>query len=477
MYISQQIAAIAVSDVLAGRNLTLALPDALSSYPNATPQQKGAAADLSYGTLRFYGEVNAYLEKLLEKPLSNAHITALLLVAIYQLLHDKADDFTVVNQAVKAASDAKPRWAKGLVNGVLRNFLRQKDALAERIKADPKISEVALYSYPQWWINKLKAQYPKDETSKTNPDVLQYPCGFQAILNTGNLHPPLNLRVNRRQISTEDYLQLLVRQDIEAVHLGADAVMLTKPIPVEQIPGFLDGIVSVQDYGAQMAAHILAQLVQENQVQENQVQENKVLADIKNKTENLQILDACAAPGGKTGHILELLDNVELTALDNDAARLQRVQSNLTRLKLNANLVVGDAATFKSETLFDYIVADVPCSASGIVRRHVDIKWLRRERDIATFTQQQSAILQQLWQCLAKKGKLLYVTCSIFNEENQQQIDWFLKKNMDATQLPLLLTKDLDNNIDTKNAQDAKSVQLIPNSQHDGLFYALLQKN
>ena len=466
MYISQQIAAIAVSDVLSGRNLTLALPDALSSYPNATPQQKGAAADLSYGTLRFYGEVNAYLEKLLEKPLSNAHITALLLVAIYQLLHDKADDFTVVNQAVKAAGDAKPRWAKGLVNGVLRNFLRQKEALAEKIKADPKINEVALYSYPQWWINKLKNQYPQQNNLKNSNPTNQYPCGsqtdFVSILKTGNLHPPLTLRVNIRQTSTEAYLQLLARQDIEAVHLGADAVMLEKPIPVEQIPGFLEGVVSVQDYGAQMAAHLLA-------------------LQLSQSSKGLQILDACAAPGGKTGHILELLDNIQLTALDNDATRLQRVQSNLTRLKLNANLVVGDAATFKTETLFDYIMADVPCSASGIVRRHVDIKWLRRERDIATFTQQQSAILQQLWQSLAKKGKLLYVTCSIFNEENQQQIDSFLQKNMDATQLPLslalLLTNESDNNIDTKYVQDAKSVQLIPNGQHDGLFYALLQKD
>jgi 16S rRNA (cytosine967-C5)-methyltransferase len=156
---------------------------------------------------------------------------------------------------------------------------------------------------------------------------------------------------------------------------------------------------------------------------------------------------------------------------------LQRVESNLKRLNLNANLVVGDASTFTTETPFDYILADVPCSASGIVRRHVDIKWLRRERDIATFTQQQSAILQQLWQCLAKKGKLLYVTCSIFNEENQQQIDWFLQKNADAMQLPLLLTKDVDSNIDIKTIKYAKSVQLIPNRQHDGLFYALLQKS
>ena len=456
MYISQQIAAIAVSDVLSGRNLTQALPDALSSYPAATAQQKGAAADLSYGTLRFYGEVNAYLEKLLEKPLSNAHITALLLVSIYQLLHDKADDFTIVNQAVIAAGDAKPRWAKGLVNGVLRNFLRQKDALKNTLNTN----EVAQYSYPQWWINKLKTQYPQANESKNSMPASQYPCGSQtgyaSILNIGNMHPPLTLRVNRKQISTEDYLQLLARQNIVATHLGGDAVMLEKPIPVEQIPGFLDGVVSVQDYGAQMAAHLLS------------------------PEKGARILDACAAPGGKAGHILELFD-VELTALDNDAARLKRVESNLSRLKLNANLVVGDAATFRSETPFDYILADVPCSASGIVRRHVDIKWLRRERDIASFTQQQSAILQQLWQCLAKKGKLLYVTCSIFDEENQQQIDWFLKTHTDATQLSLplalLLTKDVDSNIDIKPVKDAKSVQLIPNGQHDGLFYALLQKH
>jgi 16S rRNA (cytosine967-C5)-methyltransferase len=442
LYISQQIAAVAVSNVLAGRNLTLALPEALSSYANATPQQRGAAADLSYGTLRFYGEVNAYLTQLLEKPLSNEHITALLLVAIYQLLHDKADDFTVVNQAVKAAGDAKPRWAKGLVNGVLRNFLRQKEALAEKLKAD----EVALYSYPQWWINKQKKQYPEQIDAKNSMPVSQYPCGFQSILNTGNLHPPMTLRVNRRQISTEDYLQLLARQNIGAVHLGADAVMLTKPIPVEQVPGFADGVVSVQDYGAQLAAHLL---------------------DLK---KNMRVLDACAAPGGKTGHILEL-ENVDLTALDNDASRLNRVESNLNRLNLKANLQLGDASTFKAAQPFDRILADVPCTASGIVRRHVDIKWLRREADIATFTQQQSAILQQMWQCLAKKGKLLYVTCSVFNEENQQQIDNFLQKNADATQLPLLMTNDIGKNIDTINGQ------LIPNAQHDGFFYALLVKN
>ena len=432
MYISQQIAAIAISNVLAGRNLTLALPDALNAYPNATPQQRGAAADLSYGTLRFYGEVNAYLVKLLEKPLSNVHITALLLVAIYQLLHDKADDFTVVNQAVKAAGDAKPRWAKGLVNGILRNFLRQKDQLAIALKQD----EVAIYSYPQWWITKLKTQYPND---------------WAHILGTGNTHPPMSLRVNAKKTSAKEYIQFLSRQAIEAEQVGEYAVILQQPIPVEKIPGFADGVVSVQDYGAQMAA---------------------VLLDLAH---DMQVLDACCAPGGKTGHILELagvhLRGVQLTALDNDATRLSRVESNLQRLALTAKLITADAATFASPQLFDRILADVPCTASGIVRRHVDIKWLRRESDIASFCKQQAAILANLWQLLAKGGKLLYVTCSIFNEENQQQIDAFLQKHIDAIQLPLLMTLEHENNIQQSNGQ------LIPNSHHDGLFYALLQKN
>ncbi len=430
MYISQQIAAIAVSQVLSGRNLTLALPDALSSYPNATPQQRGAAADLSYGTLRFYGEANAYLVKLLEKPLSNEHITALLLVAIYQLLHDKADDFTVVNQAVEAASYAKPRWAKSLVNGVLRNFLRQKIVLSQQIHSDIKTNEVATYSYQNWWINKLKKQYP---------------ASWQNILTTGNAHPPMTLRVNVQKTSAKEYVQLLARQDILASQVGEYAVILEQPIPVEKIPGFADGVVSVQDYGAQLAAGLL---------------------DLNS---GMTVLDACCAPGGKTGHILELAD-AKLTALDNDASRLNRVESNLNRLNLNADLQLGDAAQWQADQPFERILADVPCTASGIVRRHVDIKWLRRESDIASFCAQQALILANLWQLLAKGGKLLYVTCSIFNEENQQQIDHFLLKNHDATQLPLMLNNENHQNIQFEQGQ------LIPNHQHDGLFYALLQK-
>jgi len=427
LYISQQIAAKAVAKVLKGRNLTLALPESQSTFPKATPQQRGGAADLSYGVLRFYGEVNAYLQQLLEKPLTDSHINALLLVALYQLLHDQAEDFTVVNQAVKAASYAKPRWAKGLVNGVLRNFLRQQTQLQANIKANP----VARYSYQQWWVDKLKTQYPKS---------------WEAILEAGNERPPMTLRVNARQSNAKEYIQLLSRQDIEATHIGKTAVTLAKPSAVEQVPGFLDGVVSVQDYGAQLAAELL-------DVQAGQ-----------------QVLDACSAPGGKIGHILELAD-VQLTALDNDSKRLQRVSNNLARLQLTADCQLGDAADWDQGQTFDRILADVPCTASGIVRRHVDIKWLRRASDIVSFTQQQALILANLWHLLSKGGKLLYVTCSVFAEENQQQIDSFLKNNNDATQLPLELTNDSINNLNIQHGQ------LIPSTMHDGFFYALLQKH
>ncbi len=434
MYISQQIAANAVNQVLLGRNLTLALPAALAGFPNATPQQRGASQDLSYGTLRFYGEIDAYLVQLLEKPLTDDRIHSILLVAIYQLLHDKADAFTVVNQAVQAVSQLKrpaPKsWAKGLVNAILRNFLRQKEQLVAKLTGN----EVATYSYPQWWINKLK---------------LQYPDHWQSMLETGNQHPPMTLRVNTQKISIDEYMQLLKRQDIEAAHLGAQAVVLTKPVPVEKIPGFTAGIVSVQDYGAQLAAPLLG---------------------MKN---NMHVLDACCAPGGKTGHILELAE-VSLTALDTDEVRLLRVQSNLDRLELPASLVAGDASSSSwwDGVSFDGILADVPCTASGIVRRHVDIKWLRREADVASFVAQQAKILPNLWQMLAKGGKLLYVTCSVFNEENQGQVDNFLKNNADATQLPYpLSTSHAQSNITQLNGQ------LIPSIAHDGFFYALLQKN
>ncbi len=430
MYIAQQIAAQAVHQVLSGHNLTLALPAATRKFPNLTPQQRGTAQDLSYGTLRFYGEINAYLSQLLEKPLTNEGVRCLLLVAIYQLLHDKAQAFTVVDQAVTAATQFKTAWAKGLVNAVLRNFLRQKEELAKKIMGN----EIATYSYPQWWINKLKVQYP---------------TYWQSILTVGNQHPPMTLRINRQKTKMSDYLLELQNDAMDARVLSDIAVMLDRPVSVEKIPQFITGGVSIQDYGAQSAAKLI---------------------DLK---DHQRILDACCAPGGKTAHILET-SNVVMTALDNDADRLLKVQSNLERLNLNADLICGDASyvhDWWDGVPFDRILADVPCTASGIVRRHVDIKWLRREADVASFAKQQAVILRELWQTLAKGGKLLYVTCSIFYEENQGQIDRFLQENADATQHTWSLA--------AKDAVPLKieNGQLIPCDAHDGFFYALLQKN
>ena len=427
MFISQQLAAEAVEQVFAGRNLGVSLEAIFSRHKNITPQQRAVAQDLSYGALRFYGQVASLLSQLLEKPLPDERVRCLLLVAIYQLQHDKAAAHTVVDQAVKAASAFKKPWAKGLVNGVLRNFLRQQDTLLVKLQGN----EIAEFSYPEWWINKLKFQYPED---------------WQAMLSAGNQHPPMTLRVNQRCISAPDYMAKLQAAGIEAALLGGNAVMLEKHLPVDKIPGFFEGEVSVQDFGAQLAGYAL---------------------DIQG---GQRVLDACCAPGGKTGQILELA-NVDLVAIDNDAARIARTESNLDRLNLKANLQVGDAANPEAwwdGKFFDRILADVPCTASGIVRRHVDIKWLRREADIQSFSKQQARILPALWQLLAKGGKLLYVTCSVFYEENQRQIDAFLKTHSDAVQLPLT---------ESISGLDLKNGQLQPSAKHDGLFYALLQKN
>jgi len=223
--------------------------------------------------------------------------------------------------------------------------------------------------------------------------------------------------------------------------VAPDALQLDKPVPVDRLPGFFDGMVSIQDAGAQYAARLL---------------------DIH---DGMRVLDACAAPGGKTAHILELAD-AEMVAVDKDAERLQRVAENLQRLQLTAQLVVGDAAepdVWWDGKPFQRILADVPCSASGVVRRHPDIKWLRRSTDIAGFAAQQLGILRALWRLLAQDGKLLYATCSVFHQENEQVVGLFLAQHTDARRLPVALPDNLQG-------------QLLPDHQHDGFFYALLQK-
>lgn len=405
-----------------GRNLNQVLDESLGRKAVWTPAQRAALQDLSYGTLRFYGQLDAILRALLHKPLSDRRIYYVLLVALYQLQYSKAAQHAVVDHAVRSAQLLNTKIS-GLVNAILRNFLRQRDLLLEQAAQHAE----GKYSHPQWWIDELQAQYGERSA---------------AVLEAGNQHPPMTLRVNQRRITAADYLALLNLHNLPARLIEPDALQLDKPVPVDKLPGFFDGLVSVQDAGAQYAARLL---------------------DVH---DGMRVLDACAAPGGKTAHILERAA-VNMVALDKDAKRLQRVAENLQRLDLSAQLLAGDAAEpqeWWNGELFDRILADVPCSASGVVRRHPDIKWLRRSSDIAVFAAQQLHILCALWRLLAQDGKLLYTTCSIFHQENEQVIAAFLAQQPDARRLPISLPCDIVG-------------QLLPNDQHDGFFYALLQKN
>lgn len=419
---SQQLATQAVAQVLRGRNLAQVLEALWRAHPQLTAQQRAAAQDMSYGALRHLGKLQGVLDQLLQRPLTDEHVRCLLLVALYQLEFGKASHYAVVDHAVRAAARDGRAWAKGLVNAVLRNFLRRREELLAALQDDP----VARYSYPQWWMDKLREQYPQR---------------WQDMLEAGNQRPPMTLRVNLRRTEVQAYLTALQAAGIDGARaLGGQAVMLAQPLPVDQLPGFAEGVVSVQDYGAQFAAPLL---------------------DLQR---GMRVLDACCAPGGKTGHILELAD-VRLTALDSEPERLTRTGDNLRRLGLHAELACGDAAEPQSwwdGEPFDRILADVPCSASGIVRRHADIKWLRREEDIAGFCRQQARILHSLWRMLRKDGKLLYATCSVFAEENQRQIDTFLQQHADARQLAL---------------PQGLEGQLLPCADHDGFFYAILHKS
>ncbi len=421
---TQLAAAAAVTKVLAGASLTGVLQEVWRTDPALSKQQKGAIQDLSYGVLRFYAQLEAILGFLLKKSLRDKCLHHLLLVSLYQLQHSKTLSHTVVDQAVSASrSLVHGKGMQGLVNAVLRSFIRQRESLLKQAAEE----EVGRYSYPQWWINKLRGQYPQN---------------FQAILEAGNKRPPMTLRVNQRKISVEAYRKLLAEKAMQAELLWSGAIQLTQPVMVENLPGFSEGWVTVQDAGAQLAAPFL---------------------DVH---DGMHVLDACAAPGGKSTHLLELAD-VSLTLLDHDSVRLAQVQQNLKRLHMTAErLVCGDASNpdeWWDGRPFDRILADVPCSASGVVCRHPDIKWLRRERDLVKFAASQQAILNALWKILGKNGKLLYVTCSVFAEENTMQIEKFLKHHPDACPLPLSGAAMIDG-------------QLLPDTQHDGFFYTLLHK-
>ncbi len=422
----QRIAALVVAAVHGGSALTAALAAMWARYPQLTAQQRGAITDLSYGTLRFGGQLDAILAQSLNKALRDESVCWLLQVALYQLVYTRAAPHAIVDHAVRCAALLDAPHAGGLVNAILRNFLRNRIALLDRTAQ----TDVGRYSYPQWWIDKLREQLAEQAG---------------AVLEAGNLRPPFTLRVNRRRSSRDEYLALLGRHEIDAVVSGAHAVTLKRALPVGRLPGFADGLVSVQDAAAQFAAPLL---------------------DVR---DGMRVLDACAAPGGKTTGLLEVAD-IALTALDRDAARVTRVHENLARLHLQATVRVANAAEpaeWWDGTPFERILADVPCSASGVVRRHPDIKWLRRASDIPQFVSQQQRLLDGLWQTLARGGKLLYTTCSVFHEENSRQIADFLARNLDAVLRPLRGAAPVEGRLEGL---------LLPDNEHDGFFYALLEK-
>lgn len=427
-----ELAADAVLAVRQGQSLT----DALARCPaDARP---GVQA-LAFHVMRWQGGAMEVRRALAPKnpppPVDALLVTSLAL--LWPVPHPPYADHTLVDQAVTAARARAPQ-AAGFVNAVLRRFVRERDALVAAARHAPQ----GAYNHLPWWIERVRHDWPAQ---------------WQALLAANQEHPPMTLRVNARRGTGAAYVQRLAAQGRAAVALadpafGGQAVVLDQPCPVTALPGFTEGEVSVQDANAQRAARLL------------------VGAGLK---PGARVLDACAAPGGKTAHLLELAD-LDLLALDSDPVRLARVQENLNRLQLKAQLKAGDArrpADWWDGRPFDAILVDAPCTASGIVRRHPDVRWLRRPDDVTALARIQAEILEALWPLLAPGGRLLYATCSLFRSEGQAQIDAFLQRHgaQHATLAPaspghLLPLAD--------NAETAAPGR--PRAVHDGFFYALL---
>jgi 16S rRNA (cytosine967-C5)-methyltransferase len=428
---AQRLATIVVERVLSGETL----PSALDSVApaQATGRRRALVQELCFGTVRHWGLLDALVRRLAAKPFADPVLGCLVAVAIYQLLHTRAPPFAVVDHAVNAAAMLTRPAAKGLVNALLRRFLRERDALLLAVQSDP----VARWSHPRWWVERVEREFPLE---------------WQDVLAADNTHAPLTLRVNRRRASRDECLAQFEQAGIAAVPAGDDGIIVDPPMNVRALPGFDAGAFSVQDLGAQLAAPLLAPLAGDH------------------------ILDACAAPGGKATHLLELAD-IDLVALDNDGDRLARVDENLERLGLDrtrVQVVLGDAGTPQAwwdGRPFDRILADVPCTAAGVVRRHPDIKWLRREADLEGFARQQARLLDALWGCLAHGGVLLYATCSIFEAENEAQVAAFLARHGGALRETLTFPPEA-------LRRGAQLLPSLPGASHnqDGYFYALLRK-
>ena len=421
-------AARVIGAVIGGLSLNQVLPEKLNDVGE---RDRALLQQLSYGTLRQSPRLQAILRQLLDKPLrdKDRDVQGLLLCGLYQLDSTRVPDHAAVAATVDATRALKKHWAKGMTNAVLRRYLREREQLTQAL------DEAAAASHPAWLFQKI---------------LTQWPAAAAAIIDANNQQPPMTLRVNRGQASRDDYISSLKGHGIAAKAgcLSKHAIQLAVPIDVWDLPEFSAGRVSVQDEAAQMAALLLQAGAGE------------------------RVLDACAAPGGKTCHILELQPELaELVAMDVDELRLQKVSENLQRLNLKATLITGDAASPPAAlqpASFDRILVDAPCSASGVIRRHPDVKLLRRESDIAPLANQQLCILRGLWPLLKTGGTLLYATCSILDEENSQVIQRFLTEEGDAA---------LSGTEMAGSESVTSGRQLLPSSGGtDGLFYAALQK-
>jgi 16S rRNA (cytosine967-C5)-methyltransferase len=426
-----------VAAVRAGQSATAALQ-------GVEGQLRPGAQALAFQALRYLGRAES-LRALLARRAPPPQADALLCTALALCWRDAEapyEAFTLVDQAVESAKrNARTKGQANFINACLRRFLRERDALVAATDRDP----VALWNHPLWWIERLKREHPRH---------------WQLILEANNSQPPMTLRVNARRSTRAQYLAALAGANVAASPVGEHGVMLARPRPVHEVPGFDDGVVSVQDAAAQLAAPLLLRGLSTG----HSTGSRPAVA--------LRILDACAAPGGKTSHLLELAD-ADVTALDVDPARCERIHETLGRLGLRARVIAADAgqpSAWWDGKPFDGILFDAPCTASGIVRRHPDVRWLRRESDIAQLAAVQARLLAVLWPLLKPGGCLLYCTCSVFRAEGEGQAQTFLAHNTDA------VLRDGPGHLMPRTGAKDNAVQDNLEGDHDGFYYALFEK-